>query len=179
MAKGRRRYLVIDASIAGAAGNRDADPSRPCTAALNAVLHTLHRLAMSGPLLEEWKRHQTRFARGWLLSMYARRLVDELDIGDDEPLRGRIEHAAPNANIAAILLKDAHLIELALASDERILSLDETARRHYHQAAQEIRELRRLCWVNPAVPDEQAVEWLVGGAHANRHRKLGYIAPQV
>jgi len=179
MAKGRHRCLVIDASIAGAAGNRDADPSRPCTAALNAVLDTLHRLAMSGPLLEEWKRHQTRFARGWLRSMYAHRLVEELDIREDETLRGRIEDAAPDADIAAILLKDAHLIELALASDERILSLDESARRHYHQAAQKIRELRRLCWVNPAVPNEQAVEWLVAGAHSNRHRRLGYSAPQV
>jgi hypothetical protein len=167
---------VIDASIAGAAGNRDANPSRPCTAALNAVFDTLHRLAMSGTLLEEWKHHQSRFARGWLRSMYARRLVDELDIVDDVTFRGRIEHAASDVDIAAILLKDAHLIELALASEERILSLDDTARRHFHQAAQEIRELRRLCWANPAVADEQTVEWLLAGAHADRHRKLGYIA---
>jgi hypothetical protein len=178
MAKVRARSLVIDASVAGAAGNRTADPSRLCTAALNAVVEVKHRVAMAATLLEEWKRHQTRFARRWLRSMYGHRLVDELDVGEDDSLRGRVERAAPDADVAAILLKDAHLIELALVSGERILSLDETARRHYHQAARGIRELCRLCWVNPATADEGAVEWLAAGAPAERHRKLGYIPPE-
>ncbi len=110
--------------------------------------------------------------------MYARRLVDELDIGEDEALRGRIEQAAHDTDIAAILLRDAHLIELALAAHERILSLDETARYHYHGVAEEVRELRRICWVNPAIADEAAVEWLTAGAPAERHRKLGYTPPE-
>jgi hypothetical protein len=178
MAKISPRRLVIDASISHAAGDRAAGPSRLCTAALNAVAEVQHRLVMSATLLEEWKRHQTHFARGWLRSMYAQRLVERLDVAEDEALRARIERAAPEVRVAAIMLKDMHLIEAAQASDERILSLDDRARHHFRQAVGAVRELRGLCWVNPGNADEQAAEWLGAGAPAERHRKLGYVPPE-
>jgi hypothetical protein len=75
-------------------------------------------------------------------------------------------------------LKDAHLIETAVASDNRVISLDEEARLHYRQAAQVIGLLRDVCWVNPALANERAVEWLQTGAPAEKHRKLGYLSPE-
>src|SRR5262249_58412816 len=105
MAKIRPRCLVIDASISHAAGDRGTGLSQLCTKALNAVAEAKHRLVMSAALLDEWKRHQTRFARAWLRSMYARRLVEELEVAKDEALRARIEQAAPEASVAAIMLK--------------------------------------------------------------------------
>jgi hypothetical protein len=169
---------VIDASVSHAAGDRAADQSQLCTAALNAVAEAQHRLVMSATLLEEWKRHQTGFARGWLRSMYAQHLVERLEVAEDEALRARLEGVAPEASVAAIMRKDMHLIEAARASDERILSLDERARHHFRQAAGVIRELRGLCWVNPGNADEEAAEWLGAGAPAERHRKLGYVPPE-
>jgi hypothetical protein len=107
--------------------------------------------------------------------MYARRLVDALDVAKDEPLRARIEQAAQGADVAEVMLKDMHLIEAARASDKRILSLDDRARRHFRHASGTVRELRGLCWVNPGNAHEQAAEWLGAGAPADGHRKLGYI----
>jgi hypothetical protein len=178
MAKIRPRRLVVDASFSHAAGDRTAGQSQLCTAALNAVAEVRHRLVMSSALLEEWKRHQTTFSRGWLRSMYAHRLVELLEGVEDESLRARIGGAAPEASVAAIMLKDVHLIEAARASDERILSLDDRVRNHFRQAAGVVRELRGLCWVNPGVADEQAAEWLATGAPAERHLKLGYVPPE-
>jgi hypothetical protein len=178
MARIRPRRLVIDASVSRAAGDREADASRLCTAALNAVSEAQHHLVVSATLLEEWKRHQTRFARRWLRSMYAQRLVEALDVVEDRPLRARIERAAPQASVAAIMGKDMHLIEAARASDKRILSLDDQARRHFRRAAGVVRELRGLCWVNPENADEQAAEWVRAGAPAERHRTLGYVPPE-
>src|SRR6266508_1134324 len=142
MAKIRPRSLVIDASIAHAAGDRTAEQSQLCTSALNAVAEAQHRIVMSATLLEEWKRHQTGFARGWLRSMHAQRLVEALDVAEDEALRARIERAAPDTSVAAIMRKDRHLIEAARAADERILSLDDRARHHFRRTAGVVRELR-------------------------------------
>jgi hypothetical protein len=175
MGKTHPRRLVIDASISHAAGNRLADQSRLCTMALKAVAAAQHRVVMSVALTEEWKRHQTRFARGWLLSRYAQRLVERLDVTADEALRTRVERVAPEPGVAAIMLKDMHLVEAARASEQRILSLDDRARHHFRQAAGAVHELRPLCWVNPGKAAEQAAEWLAAGAPADRHRKLGHV----
>jgi hypothetical protein len=178
MARIRPCRLVIDASISHAAGDRAAERSRLCTKALNAVIEVKHRLAMSPTLLEEWKRHQTGFARGWLRSMFAQRLVEALDVVDDQALRARIERVAPQTDVATIMRKDMHLIEAALASDSRIMSLDDRARHHFRHAARAVSVLRKLCWVNPCNAAEEAVEWLRAGAPAETHRKLGHTPPE-
>jgi hypothetical protein len=168
---------VIDASVARAAGNQEATPSRECTDFLEALRGSKHRVAVSTPLLEEWHRHQTRFAAAWLRSMYARRRVDSVEVEQDTSLRESLQQAAPRARIVAILLKDVHLIEVALAVDRRVTTLDEEARRHFGQAAQVVRVLRNICWVNPAHSAEHAVEWLRAGAPSEKHRMLGYVSP--
>src|SRR5437588_12366993 len=160
MARARGRNLVIDASVAGAAGDREATPSRACTDFLEALRALNHRVSVSTPLLQEWHRHHSRFAGTWLLSMYARRRVDAVEVKEDTALRESLETAAPRPRIAAALLKDAHLIEVALKSDRRIVALDDQARIHFGQAAQTVRVLLKICWVNPAGADEQAVKWL-------------------
>jgi len=63
VAKVRSRVLVIDASIARAAGDVSMHPtSRNCRDFLQAVLDTCHRMALTTPIKEEWNRHQSRFA---------------------------------------------------------------------------------------------------------------------
>jgi hypothetical protein len=153
MAKVRPRLLVIDADVAVAAGDREVEPSRICTAFLEAVREHGHHVAMSSHLLDEWKRHQSRFARIWLLSMYARRRVEKVEAPADRTFRSRLEAAAPTQRVAEIMLKDAHLIELACGAGGHIISLDEEARNAFRAAARAVAELRGLCWVNPSKPD--------------------------
>src|SRR5262249_32018194 len=150
MGRSRWRRLVIDASVAGAAGDREATPSRECSAFLEVLRDLKHHVAMSRPLLEEWHEHQTRFASSWLRSMFARRCVEMVEIEEDTALRTALQEAVPRPRIAAILLKDAHLIELALMVDRRVIALDEEARTHFGQAAEMVAALRTIYWVNPA-----------------------------
>jgi hypothetical protein len=72
------------------------------------------------------------------------------------------------------MTKDILLLEAALATDRRIVSLDEKiARRYFRMAAQEIEKLQELVWLNPSKPEEKAIEWLQDGAPADRWRMLG------
>jgi ABC-type iron transport system FetAB ATPase subunit len=73
------------------------------------------------------------------------------------------------------MAKDILLLEAALATDRRIVSLDEnTARKYYTQAAKTIPKLREIVWVNPDKPEEQPIEWLQAGAPADDFRMLGH-----
>ncbi len=177
MGKVRSRSLVIDTSIARAAGpEQSVHPiSRHCRACLLAVLNVCHHLVMTEAIREEWHEHQSGFARRWMVSMYARRKVDYLPVSADLAFRKRVTRAAPAEEIAAIMEKDCRLIEAARSVDRIVLSPDDTVRGHFHRAASEIRELREVCWVNPCIAEEEAVRWLEEGAPAERHRLLGSI----
>jgi hypothetical protein len=73
------------------------------------------------------------------------------------------------------MTKDILLLEAAIATDQRIVSLDEnTARKYFTDAAKEIVKLRQLVWVNPSKEKENPIEWLQNGASTDPERMLGY-----
>jgi hypothetical protein len=167
---------VIDASIGRAAGDKSEGTSFHCRGFLAAVLEVGHAAVMNDDLLAEWHRHRSRFARTWLRRMYGSHKVVVVELPPDEQLRTQIGRAAPGESILAIMLKDCHLIEAALATDRRVAALDDRVRHHFGRASTHVRSLRRVCWVNPAVVDERPLEWLRQNAPLERHRLLGAVA---
>jgi hypothetical protein len=80
MAKIRSRLLVVDASIARAAGDVSTHPtSRRCCDFLLAVREICHQIVMIAPIQHEWDKHQSRFARTWRLSMLAKKKLKILE----------------------------------------------------------------------------------------------------
>jgi ribonuclease D len=175
MGKVHSRSLVVDASIARAAGSEGAahPTAHRCRACLLAIRDVCHRLVMTEAIREEWDEHQSRFTRRWLRSMFARRKVDRLDLAVDSVFRERVAEAAPDDAVAAIVVKDCHLIEAARAADRSVLALDDTVRDHFRRAASQVRELRDVSWVNPCSAKEAAIRWLEEGAPRERKRFLG------
>ena len=66
----------------------------------------------------------------------------------------KIQVECKDSDVLAIVLKDCHLLEAALATDSRIASLDEKARHQCAELAVAIEEMRAIIWVNPDVPEE-------------------------
>jgi hypothetical protein len=179
VAKVRSIVLIIDASIAMAAGETSMHPtSHNCREFLQAVLQICHRMALTKPVQEEWNRHQSGFARRWRVSMMARKKIEGVEIPPHRSLKNRIAGVATSAAIAANLEKDRPLIEAALATDQRIASLDDRVRNHLKKHARNLSELASICWVNPDKIDEGVVAWLERGAPADRTRTLGYVLPR-
>jgi hypothetical protein len=172
--KARPCCLVIDASVGRAAGTLESrhPTGTLCRDFLVQVRGAGYRMAWSRAMRAEWDKHQSTFAAQWLVTML--RLNKLRPVGDDplDELRAAIEEGAEDQNVAAIMLKDAHLVEAALATDRRIASLDDTVRGHYGRLTRTLASLRRVMWVNPAVEDEQVVEWLEAGARVERSRQL-------
>jgi hypothetical protein len=175
VAKVPSRVLVIDASIARAAGDTSNHPTAwNCCDFLQAVLTICHRMVLTAPIREEWNKHQSRFARTLRVSMMARRKVDAVELAAHHSLEKRIARAEPDESVAAIIKKDRHLIEAALATDERVASLDDRVRQHLRDQAPKLPELHSICWVNPNKPEEASIAWLESGAPAEKSRTLGY-----
>jgi hypothetical protein len=169
MKKKHSKLLVIDTDIARASGGEDAvyPTSKHCRDLLKAVLEICHHVVMSPSIYSEWKRHESRFARTWRVSMVARRKVRPIADEIDDTIRNRILISIEGDKNRRALEKDAHLIEAALSTDKIILSLDNTAKRLFEIASKDVQEIRDVIWVNPDLNIEETILWLSGGA--NRH----------
>ncbi len=166
--------LVINASVAFVAQSLESkDPTaRRCGDFLVALRGLGYRMAWNRAIKAEWDRHESRFAAAWLVTMAN---LGKLRPVTDEPLeelRQAIGDHSRDRGVKRNMVKDAHLVEAAFASDSRIASLDENARGHFRRLAATYVTLRRIHWVNPAVEAEQVVAWLEDGARLERSRYL-------
>ena len=176
MAKSRSEHLVIDASVAQAAGPEKAvhPTAKRCRDFLLAILSICHRATFSPEIEEEWDKHQSSFAFQWRVSMFARKKIDRIGSRQNLELRRKTREAAAGEKQAEAMLKDIHLVEAALESGKRIASLDEIVRRYFRSSSQSVGQLRTICWINPNGAEEEPLEWLRSGAPLDAFRKLGH-----
>jgi hypothetical protein len=105
--KSASRHVVIDASVARAAGPNGAvhPTAKHCRDFLLAVLEVCHRAVFSPPITDEWKNQQSGFARQWRVAMFARKKIEPLDDLEDPELREQVEQAAANEKQQDVMLK--------------------------------------------------------------------------
>ncbi len=169
------KQLVIDTDVAQASGSEDATHPRAkhCRVFLQEVLSLGHSVVMTPEISNEWKRHRSGFARRWRVSMDARKKVYRINPPANEELRDKIEETAGHENEIEVMQKDFHLLEAALATDQTVISLDETVRGLFARATQNVGEIRDIVWVNPdRTEEEEPLVWLQNGAPSEEGRKL-------
>lgn len=81
-----------------------------------------------------------------------------------------IQAYAADPNLVEVMTKDTHLLAAAILRDQRILSLDDKIRHHFAGKLRAHAEVLDLVWVNPSVPEEEAIEWLNEGAPMDTRR---------
>ena len=169
------KRLVIDTDVAQASGSEEAIHPRAkhCRDFLQEVLSLGHSVVLTPEISNEWKRHRSSFARRWRVSMDARKKVYRVNAPADEELYDKIKQTGTNLEESEDMQKDLHLLDAALATDQNIVSLDETIRGYFAQAAQRVGEIRDIVWVNPErTEEEEPLVWLQNGAPPEDHRKL-------
>ncbi len=174
MATKSSQRLVIDASVARSSGGEDAvfPTSKNCRDFLKAVLDICHHVGLTPEIRDEWHKHQSNFAKRWLISMFARKKAELIDSAEDQKLRDKISRAAQSEKARAAMLKDVHLLEAALATDKIVVALDETVRALFIEAAISVGEIRNVVWVNPDRVNEEPLLWLEEGAKPDKKRRL-------
>lgn len=175
------KRLVVNASVARAAGGKGATASVSinCTEFLETFRDECpHHIVMTPELSEEWNAHQSNFAARWLKSMIARKRFDYITPPQDTALSDKIGMAATRERDIEALRKDFHLLHAALATDQTVISLDETIRHLFAHASEQVGEIRNIIWVNPDKVEEQPIAWLRNGAPPEIHRRLATYPTQ-
>jgi hypothetical protein len=158
--------FVIDASIARAAGPPESQhpTGALCREFLQTIRGVCHRIAWNASIKAEWDEHGSKFATAWLVSMVNLRKRRPVPDEVNEEFREIISRHSTDAGTVAVVLKDAHLIEAAWASDCRIAALDETVRAHFCRICAACSELQRIQWANPVAEGKACIEWVEAGA---------------
>lgn len=152
--------IVIDASVARAAGETLVPVSRHCRDSLVKVRQNGHFMVMTEPLNEEWRKHQSRFARAWFTSMTARKQVIRLNDEYLPELHLAIAAADVPEKDRAAMLKDIHLLEAAVASNHTVLSLDKVVYRLFARLCVHCGVIKQIIWFNPDEQFEYVIQWL-------------------
>jgi hypothetical protein len=158
----RSRRLVIDASVASAAG--ETLHSRRCREFLRAVLKICHRIVLTPTLTAEWNKHQSQFARTWRAEMLSLGKVVNIEEIPNERVRSQVPKRRA-------VQKDLHLIEAAIATDNVVVSLDDRAHADFRVEA-----AANITWVNALDAGGHAAYWLRKGAKPVKRWKLGHRA---
>lgn len=175
------KRLVVNASVARAAGGEGATASVSinCTEFLETFRdESPHHVVMTPELSEEWDEHQSNFAATWLKSMIARKRFAYLRPPQNTTLYDEIEGTATRESDLEALQKDFHLLQAALATDQTVISRDETIRQLFVRASQQVGEIRRIIWVNPDRTEEEPIVWLQNGARPDSERQLSAYPTQ-
>jgi hypothetical protein len=170
------KRVVIDTDVVKASGGETTThpTSKNCRDFLMTVRALNYRVVMSAEIRKEWNEHASNFARRWWGAMERRKKV--CDIGNpprDKNLRTKISSTARSEKQIETMEKDFHLLQAALETDQRTISLDETIRGLFARASQRVGEIRNIIWVNPdRVAEEEPISWLQNGAPPEPHRQL-------
>jgi predicted nuclease of predicted toxin-antitoxin system len=160
----RSRRLVVDASVAGAAGTAEHPISRANRDFLEEVRRICHKVVMTAEIYREWRSHGSYFSLKWLGNMERRKKVIREPACADRGLRASISRAHLTARQQGAVGKDLPLVEAALAADRIIVSQDEEARQLFSRLAPDYRPLRAILWLRPDASPTKALEWLRRGA---------------
>ena len=164
MKKTPSKNLVIDASVAKASGGDEAT----CSTAIKtrdfllAVRRICHKVVMTPAIQAEWNRHQSGFARAWRSSMVARGKLTARNVEERQDIRQQVESENITQKQKNAMLKDCHLIEAAISTDRRIISLDDAARKLFVGLSHNVTDIQEVLWVNPVSDAEQVIAWLEG-----------------
>jgi len=107
--------------------------------------------------------------------MVARKRLVPKQIVENMDIREAIGDLEISDSKKSAMFKDCHLLEAALAFDERIASSDETVRSLFKQASVLIKIIRQIIWVNPIADEvmaEKALRWLREGALNEEYWRL-------
>jgi N12 class adenine-specific DNA methylase len=152
MKKAKSKVLVIDASVAQAVGSNA--PTKPLRDFLSGVLSICHQVIVSPKIKDEWKQHRSKYFTHWRTSMCSRKKIKDENAPEDPDFRNNVESISDQKKKEA-MKKDIHLIEAALAADRVIVSLDDEAKKHFH----EFLSKQKIKWINP-LKDKNAISLL-------------------
>lgn len=170
------KLLVVDASVLHASGSKEAihPVAANCRDILMIILDVCHRTAVTAAILEEWNRHQSRFARIWRRSMYARGKVVSVPTAECSDVHTALKQSQDlSANQVSAAEKDLHLVAAARSADRTIISLDNAALAVFCKLTPVTGAIADLFWIDPVADLDRLRLWLETDGSPGPHWRIG------
>ena len=164
------RRLVVDTNVARSASESEKPVSDACRRVLETMLSEQHRVVMSATQYWEWQKHKSPFTKRWLSQMVGKKLHVVLSPEPDSGLTDRIYALDCTDKAQAEMLKDVHLLENALATDDVVLSQETNVFGLFCAHAETLGLPRAVAWVNPVDNVDACVAWMEAGAEVAKAR---------
>ena len=158
------RRLVVDTNVARSASESQHPISDACRQVLKTIIAKQHQVVLTATQEAEWQKHKSPFTRGWLVQMASKKLWYPIKPEPDSGLTDLVYALECTPNVRKDLLKDVHLLENALATDEVVLSQETNVLGLFCKHAHALQIPRRVAWVNPVADIAACVAWLEAGA---------------
>jgi hypothetical protein len=157
--------LVIDADLMRAAGFSEHHVSRNSRLILEQIRAGGHRLVHTPSLKREHDKHQSLFAKQWRGSMVSRKQWVPITPPENAALRQHLVRAqnSESKKDEIAVLKDAHLLEAAAASDLRIISNDTTAKALFRKGCPLPVPFGRILWADATLLPDDTQSWIEQG----------------
>lgn len=154
-------HIVIDADVARSAGGSEHPVSKSARTLLQDVAESGMPVAFCPILLSEWRKHRSQLSARWLSSMVARKKFH--CVTPIANTQAEIQKSGLSEGDQAIAQKDAHVIDIAIATGKFVTSNDKIARGVFSAIAQNTALLDGLIWAVPTDCSDALADLLANG----------------
>jgi len=170
----RVKRFIVDSDVVASATEKLEKRAITCRKLLLTLYSTLHEVLLTPGIKKEWEARYPGFAQSWAAKMAQKGLLIEVK---NDPVSGLAEEIRALdiiPEIAAIMLKDCHLLEAALTAGKAVFSQDDSAYAHFYDASSKIERLQTIMWANPERVADECEAWLRPGARREQKRCIGH-----
>lgn len=157
------RSAVVDACVAKSATEGNHPYSGQARSALMQLQRSKAHVLFSESVIAEWQRHASAFSVRWRAAMESRGLAIRVKDRPNRLLRKMIRNTLQDSADVAALLKDVHLLELAISYTCAVISSDNRSGRLAAEVAAAHDPIKRVQWISPHTMENQCHAWIEGG----------------
>ncbi len=176
MPRQNRFRLVIDEDIYTAASIKPAERAARCRRLLESIMKICHKVVLTRKMEEEFQTFSSSWSRQWRIKMVdKKKLIQDNSSTEDRPrsLEEAISNSTATEKVKDRMLGDCHLLEAALWTDNRVISMDRV-REDFENLCITTARIQKIVWFNPDENLDDCLEWLRRGAPDEDEFKLGF-----
>lgn len=138
--------FIIDADIIRSAGYSEHPISSTSRNLLDEVIKHKSETVYCKTLMAEWRKHRSTYSTKWIASMISKKKLVLIPVKTEA--KDFLESLKESTD-KKVALKDAHLVDLAIASNKIIFSNDTNAKNAFSKLLDKRSNFQKIYWLSP------------------------------
>jgi predicted nucleic acid-binding protein len=138
--------FIIDADIIRSAGHSEHPISSTSRNLLDEVIKHKSETVYCKTLMAEWRKHRSTYSTKWIAAMISKKKLVLIPVKTEA--KDFLESLEESTD-KKVALKDAHLVDLAIASNKIIFSNDANAKNAFSKLLDKRSNFKKIYWLSP------------------------------